>query len=140
VVRPFRYAATVTGVQLVSSWNRIQLALAEARETAQFQLGAEEKKGAKVGCLVCGLVWWDVWGCVGRCCYAGLQDAMAMRSDGAFNACSVAMLVLLVCSICLPHSLMHCCPHPPLLPPPPRSMSLVVRQCCWSAQLVLHPA
>jgi cohesin complex subunit SA-1/2 len=52
-VRPFRYAATVTSVQLVSSWNRVQAALTEARETAQFQLAAEEKKAGKVG----GVAW-----------------------------------------------------------------------------------
>ncbi len=61
IVRPFRYAATVTAVQLVSSWNRVQLALTQARETAQFQLAAEEKKGGKVRRGL-GLGWGWGWG------------------------------------------------------------------------------
>ncbi|KAL0045252.1 hypothetical protein WJX82_001839 [Trebouxia sp. C0006] len=44
VVRHFRYAATMTACQLVSSWIRTMQTLNEARETAQRQLDAESKK------------------------------------------------------------------------------------------------
>lgn len=49
VVRPFRYAATLTACQLVSSWTRVLLGLAEARETAQRQLAAEERRAGAGG-------------------------------------------------------------------------------------------
>lgn len=56
VVREFRYVATLTGAQLVTSWVAVQLALGEARDTAERQLAAEErKKGGKVGRVGCGL-------------------------------------------------------------------------------------
>ncbi|KAA6430018.1 MAG: hypothetical protein FRX49_00449 [Trebouxia sp. A1-2] len=44
VVRHFRFAATMTACQLVSSWIRTMQTLNEARETAQRQLDAESKK------------------------------------------------------------------------------------------------
>lgn len=44
VVRPFRYAATLTACQLFNTWIRLLLSLTEARDTAQYQLTAEEKK------------------------------------------------------------------------------------------------
>ena len=43
-MRNFRYAATLTASQLISTWIGISSALTEARETADFQLRAEEKK------------------------------------------------------------------------------------------------
>lgn len=50
VVRHFRYAATMTACQLVSSWIRTMQTLNEARDTAQRQLDAESKKKSnKVG-------------------------------------------------------------------------------------------
>lgn len=48
VVRHFRYAATMTACQLVSSWIRTMQTLYDARETAQRQLDAEGKKKGKV--------------------------------------------------------------------------------------------
>ncbi|KAL3143333.1 hypothetical protein ABBQ38_002169 [Trebouxia sp. C0009 RCD-2024] len=44
VVRHFRYAATMTACQLVSSWVRTMQTLNDARDTAQRQLDAESKK------------------------------------------------------------------------------------------------
>lgn len=44
VVRHFRYVATMTACQLVSSWIRTMQTLNDARETAQRQLDAESKK------------------------------------------------------------------------------------------------
>ena len=52
VVRHFRYAATLTACQLVSSWIRTMQTLNDARETAQRQLDAE---GKKKSCKVCTL-------------------------------------------------------------------------------------
>ena len=50
VVRNFRYVATLTAQQIVSSLVAAQLLLGEARETAQRQLDAEKsKKGSKAG-------------------------------------------------------------------------------------------
>ncbi len=51
VVRHFRYAATMTACQLVSSWIRTMQTLNEARETAQRQLDAESKKKTNKVCL-----------------------------------------------------------------------------------------
>jgi hypothetical protein len=48
VVRPFRLAATVAAAQLVTSWIHVMKTLMDARDTAQRQLMAEEKK-SKVG-------------------------------------------------------------------------------------------
>lgn len=47
-MRPFRYSGTVTASQVVSSFVSVGAGLAEARETAQMQLEAEEKKKGKV--------------------------------------------------------------------------------------------
>ncbi len=47
-MRPFRYAGTVTAAQIVSSFVAVGAGLAEARETAQYQLEQEEKKKGKV--------------------------------------------------------------------------------------------
>eukprot|EP00878_Enallax_costatus_P014223 GHUV01014877.1.p1 GENE.GHUV01014877.1~~GHUV01014877.1.p1 ORF type:complete len:467 (+),score=119.45 GHUV01014877.1:76-1476(+) len=44
VVRGFRYAATLTAAQLISTWISISAGLTESRELAKFQLDAEEKK------------------------------------------------------------------------------------------------
>ena len=50
VVRSFRYVATLTAQQVVTSLVAAQLLLGEARETAQRQLDAEKsKKGSKAG-------------------------------------------------------------------------------------------
>jgi hypothetical protein len=50
VVRSFRYVATLTAQQIVTSLVAAQLLLGEARETAQRQLDAEKsKKGSKAG-------------------------------------------------------------------------------------------
>ena len=46
MVRSFRYAATLTAHQVGSSLIRACLALGDARETAQRQVAAEEKKRA----------------------------------------------------------------------------------------------
>ncbi len=49
VVRSFRYVATLTAQQIVTSLVNANLLLGEARETAQRQLSAETaKKGSKV--------------------------------------------------------------------------------------------
>lgn len=49
VVRSFRFTATLTAQQVVTSLIRAMLSLGEARETAQRQMAAEEKKkGSKV--------------------------------------------------------------------------------------------
>lgn len=68
VVRNFRYAATITASQLVTSWIRVIISLTDARETAQNQLaGEEKKKGSKVGVaklLGCMLMFWtDMTAC-----------------------------------------------------------------------------
>jgi hypothetical protein len=47
-VRPFRFAGTVTAAQAVSSFVAVGQDLAEARETAQYQLEQEERKKGKV--------------------------------------------------------------------------------------------
>lgn len=63
VIREFRYVATLTAAQLATSWVAVQLALGEARDTAERQLAAEErKKGGKVGGRVLGAVarWVDL--------------------------------------------------------------------------------
>jgi cohesin complex subunit SA-1/2 len=50
VIREFRATATLTAAQLVTSWIQVSLTLVEARDTAERQLAAEErKKGGKVG-------------------------------------------------------------------------------------------
>ncbi|PSC70800.1 sister-chromatid cohesion 3 [Micractinium conductrix] len=50
VIREFRAIATLTAAQLVTSWTHVSLALGEARDTAQRQLAAEERrKGGKAG-------------------------------------------------------------------------------------------
>ncbi|KAK9814838.1 hypothetical protein WJX72_012382 [[Myrmecia] bisecta] len=46
VARCFRYTATLTGSQVVTSFIRVMVTLTAARETAQRQLAAEEKKKA----------------------------------------------------------------------------------------------
>lgn len=49
MVRSFRSVAALTAGQLVTSWIRASISLSEARDTAQRQLDAEErKKGGKV--------------------------------------------------------------------------------------------
>lgn len=49
VVRSFRYVATLTAQQIVTSLVGASLLLGEVRETAQRQLSAEKaKKGSKV--------------------------------------------------------------------------------------------
>ena len=48
VVRQFRYASTLTAVQLVTSWLHVMGVLSEARDTAGRQQAAEKKKGNKV--------------------------------------------------------------------------------------------
>lgn len=50
VVRSFRFAATLTAQQVVTSLIRAMLSLGEARETAQRQMAAEEKKKASKVC------------------------------------------------------------------------------------------
>lgn len=55
VVRPFRHIAALTVSQLVSSWIKVQGSLTEARETAQYQLSAEEKKKSS-GKVCVGLI------------------------------------------------------------------------------------
>ena len=47
VVRNFRALATLTAGQLVTSWVRAMITLTEARDTAQRQLDAEQRKGIK---------------------------------------------------------------------------------------------
>ncbi|PRW20268.1 sister-chromatid cohesion 3 [Chlorella sorokiniana] len=47
VVREFRFVAVLTAAQLVTSWIQVQLALGEARDTAERQLAAEERKKGK---------------------------------------------------------------------------------------------
>ena len=47
VVRNFRALATLTAGQLVTSWVRAMVTLTEARDTAQRQLDAEQRKGSK---------------------------------------------------------------------------------------------
>ena len=47
VVRNFRALATLTAGQLVSSWVRAMVTLTEARDTAQRQLDAEQRKTGK---------------------------------------------------------------------------------------------
>ncbi|EFN51942.1 hypothetical protein CHLNCDRAFT_139605, partial [Chlorella variabilis] len=51
VVREFRCVATLTAAQLVTSWIHVSLALGEARDTAERQLAAEQRKkgGGKAG-------------------------------------------------------------------------------------------
>ena len=50
MIREFRATATLTAAQLVTSWIQVSLTLVEARDTAERQLAAEErKKGGKVG-------------------------------------------------------------------------------------------
>ncbi|KAL4420809.1 hypothetical protein ABPG75_010465 [Micractinium tetrahymenae] len=44
VIREFRSVATLTSAQLVTAWTHISLALGEARDTAERQLAAEERK------------------------------------------------------------------------------------------------
>ncbi|KAI8472835.1 MAG: hypothetical protein J3K34DRAFT_457586 [Monoraphidium minutum] len=46
-VRPFRYAGTVTAAQAVASFVGVGVGLAEARDTAQYQLEQEAKKKGK---------------------------------------------------------------------------------------------
>jgi len=46
-VRPFRLAGTITAAQVVSSFVAVGVSLAEARETAQYQLEQEERKKGK---------------------------------------------------------------------------------------------
>lgn len=46
-MRVFRYAATVTAAQAVASYVSIGASIAEARDTAQYQLEQEEKKSKK---------------------------------------------------------------------------------------------
>lgn len=48
-MRDFRSVATLTAAQLVTSWIGVSLALGEARDTAERQLAAEEKKKGRVG-------------------------------------------------------------------------------------------
>ena len=48
MVRQFRYASTLTAVQLVTSWLHVMGVLSEARDTAERQQAAEKKKGNKV--------------------------------------------------------------------------------------------
>jgi cohesin complex subunit SA-1/2 len=49
VVRSFRFTATLTAQQVVTSIIKAMLLLGEARETAQRQMAAEQKKkGSKV--------------------------------------------------------------------------------------------
>ena len=48
-MRPFRYAGTLTAAQVVSSFVAVGAGLAEARETAQFQLEQEEKRRGGAG-------------------------------------------------------------------------------------------
>ena len=56
VIREFRAIATLTAAQLVTSWTHVSLALGEARDTAQRQLAAEERrKGGKVGAQAAAL-------------------------------------------------------------------------------------
>lgn len=56
VVREFRSVATLTAAQLVTSWIHVSQALGEARNAAERQLAAEERKkgGGQVpaGCLL----------------------------------------------------------------------------------------
>jgi cohesin complex subunit SA-1/2 len=47
VVRNFRALATLTAGQLVTSWVRAMITLTEARDTAQRQLDAEQRKATK---------------------------------------------------------------------------------------------
>ncbi|KAL4451286.1 hypothetical protein ABPG77_009358 [Micractinium sp. CCAP 211/92] len=51
VVREFRSVATLTAAQLVTAWTHVSLALGEARDTAERQLAAEQRKkgGGKAG-------------------------------------------------------------------------------------------
>ena len=53
VVRHFRYAATMTACQLVSSWVRTMQTLNDARDTAQRQLDVESKKKSCKVCVPC---------------------------------------------------------------------------------------
>lgn len=46
-MRVFRYAGTVTAAQVVASFVSAGSALAEARDTAQYQLEQEERKSKK---------------------------------------------------------------------------------------------
>jgi hypothetical protein len=72
-VRNFRHAATLTASQLISTWIGITTALTEARETADFQLRAEEKKKEAGKVRAFGRVLLNVCGVVslGRCCFVG---------------------------------------------------------------------
>ena len=82
-MRDFRYVATLTAAQLVTSWVQVQLALGEARDTAERQLAAEErKKGGKVGGGGGG------WGCLTR----RLIAAVAGRHVLCAAACAVPTL------------------------------------------------
>lgn len=55
-MREFRSVATLTAAQLVTAWTHVSLALGEARDTAERQLAAEQRKkgGGKVGVPVAG--------------------------------------------------------------------------------------
>lgn len=53
VVRSFRFTATLTAQQVVTSLIRAMLSLGEARETAQRQMAAEEKKKGSKVCPQC---------------------------------------------------------------------------------------
>ena len=69
VVREFRCVATLTAAQLVTSWIHVSLALGEARDTAERQLAAEQRKkgGGKVGLGLEGKGRWRGPGPAGVC-------------------------------------------------------------------------